>query len=85
MNKKSGPSLECFLSTGEVWPWVRFNEIIVGDAQQGVVISLVFAFVVLFATTQNIIVSLLATYSISAIILQMMAMIKFNDWTFGII
>lgn len=33
LNKKSGPSLHCFLSTYDVWPWVRFNEIIVGDAQ----------------------------------------------------
>jgi predicted RND superfamily exporter protein len=57
----------------------------VGDAQQGVVFSLLFAFFVLLVTTQNIIVSILSTYSISSIILQMMAMIHFNDWTFGII
>jgi predicted RND superfamily exporter protein len=85
LNEKSGPSLSCYLSTFDVFPWVYFNEIIVVDAKQGVMISLIFAFCVLFATTQNIIVSLLATYSISAIILQMMAMIKFNNWTFGII
>ena len=84
-NEKSGPSLQFFLSTYDVWPWVKFNEIIVGDAQQGVVFSLLFAFFVLLVTTQNIIVSILSTYSISSIILQMMAMIHFNDWTFGII
>ena len=32
LNKESGPSLHCFLSTSDVWPWLRFNEIIVGDA-----------------------------------------------------
>jgi hypothetical protein len=51
MNEKSGPSLHCFLSTKEVWPWVRFNEIIVEDAQQGISISLAFAFLVLLVTT----------------------------------
>lgn len=69
INDKSGPTLQCYLSSFDVFPWIRFNQIIVGDAQQGVMISLIFAFIVLFATTHNIIVSLLATYSISAIIL----------------
>ena len=72
------------MSTKELFPWVKFNEIIVTDAEQGVMISLSFAFIVLIITTKNIIVSLLATYSISAIIVQMMAMISFNGWYFGI-
>tara|TARA_B110001450_G_scaffold219929_1_gene215134 strand:+ start:497 stop:925 length:429 start_codon:yes stop_codon:yes gene_type:complete len=72
------------MSTKELFPWVKFNEIIVTDAEQGVMISLGFAFIVLIITTKNIIVSLLATYSISAIIVQMMAMISFNGWYFGI-
>jgi hypothetical protein len=84
INKVSGPSLQCFMSTKELFPWVKFNEIIVTDAEQGVMISLSFAFIVLIITTKNIIVSLLATYSISAIIVQMMAMISFNGWYFGI-
>lgn len=85
INTKSGISLECFLSTYDVWPWNQFGDIIVEDAQRGVAISLIFAFIVLLLTTQNIWVSLLSTFSISSIILQMMAMIKFNDWHFGII
>jgi len=51
MNEESGPSLRCFISTYDKWPFVRFNEIIVGDAKQGVIISLIFAFLVLFVTT----------------------------------
>lgn len=37
------------------------------------------------ATTWNFWVSLLSTYAIGSIILQMMAMIKLNGWTFGVI
>ena len=33
LNKESGPTFQMFLSTGDVFPWVKFNEIIVGDAQ----------------------------------------------------
>ena len=51
LNEESGPSFQMFLSTQDVWPWVKFNEIIVGDAQQGVLISLLFAFTVLLLTT----------------------------------
>lgn len=31
-NEKNGPDFQMFLSTGEIFPWVKFNEIIVGDA-----------------------------------------------------
>jgi len=62
MNEVSGPSLRCFLSTFDKWPWVRFNEVIVDNAQQGVMFSLLFVFIVLLFTTYNIIVSLLATF-----------------------
>jgi hypothetical protein len=57
------------------WAWLELRGATVNDAFSGVLIGLTSSFIILLIMTGNLYVSLLAIFSISSIILQLMGMI----------
>ena len=56
----------------------------VHSAQQGVVISLIFAFVILLLATQNLILSFLSIFSVAIVIVSVICIIVMKGWEYGV-
>jgi len=54
------------------------------SAKQGSLIALIFCFIILLASTQNIILALATVFSVSVVIVSVVAIIVFRGWEYGI-
>lgn len=86
INKNSPVGINrCFMVADVTWTWLNFKSYLISDGFQGVCISLIFAFIIIFLTTKNFIVSVLSVFCITSIIAQTMSMINLLGWQFGLI
>ena len=74
-----------FQTAYDTWSWLHLRTVIVSNAIQSMIFSIIFSLSILVIATSNIYVSLIAIFSISTIVLTLMAMIWILGWKFGLI
>lgn len=67
------------------WAWQNLRSTVISSSVQGILLSLLFALIVMILTTGNVWVSVLAIFSISSVKFCLMGVIKINGGNFGII
>lgn len=83
-NAKASPGVNNSKQTaGLDWCYMISEINMVETLEQGLIISIGFALLALFIATGNFIVALLAALSIGMIILNVLAMVIYNDWQLG--
>lgn len=73
-----------FQSAGETWPWMITEKTFVSNAVQGLVLSIIFASVVLFFATRNILVTFYSVLMITCVISSVMGVIELIGWKLGV-
>lgn len=73
-----------FQSAGEIWPWMITEKTFVSNAVQGLVLSIIFASVVLFFATRNILVTFYSVLMITCVISSVMGVIELIGWKLGV-
>ena len=68
----------------QYWAFSTSEKEFVESAKNGVAISLVFAFIILLISTQNIIMALLSVLSVAIVIVSVVCIIVMRGWEFGV-
>ena len=84
-NRESNISLQGYQTTFDNWAWLQLRAQLVENALMSVLISIVFAFLILVFTSFNLYTSLIAIFCISAVIFFLLFAIYALNWDFGII
>ena len=84
-NRGSKISLQGYQTTFDNWAWLQLRAQLVDNALMSVLISIVFAFLILVFTSFNLYTSLIAIFCISAVIFFLLFAIYALGWDFGII
>lgn len=74
-----------FQTARGVWHYYFLQEQLVSEAYTGIFLSLLFAFIVLTIATKNIIISTVATMTITMIVISVMGYAVMNGWKLGIL
>lgn len=73
-----------FESAAETWAWMMTEQAFVSNAVQGLILSTVFASVVLLLATHNIFVTFYSVMMITCVICSVMGMIQLIGWKLGV-
>jgi len=85
LGEEAGESLnKGYMTSFDNWPWLATRSSMVENAMSGIILGCCASFVVLIVLTGNWILSLIAVYSISSIILTILGTIWFAGWSFGL-
>ncbi|XP_028396244.1 protein dispatched homolog 3-like [Dendronephthya gigantea] len=68
-----------------IWHWLKVQKILIKNAVQGIVIGLLLALFVLIIATTNVIVGILATFTIAMITCSVLATITLLGWKLGVL
>jgi predicted RND superfamily exporter protein len=71
-------------NAGEFWAWIARERGFVKSAKQGVMIALMFSFLILLLATRNIILSFFSIFCVGIVILSEVAIIVSQGWQLGI-
>lgn len=66
------------------WCWMETERAFLNSAITGIIAAICFAFIILLFATGNIILSILAIYSVFVVILSVMAIMVFQGWQLGV-
>jgi predicted RND superfamily exporter protein len=85
-NALSGTGINnAFQTALEAWPSMIVEENLIRGAAQGILIAVIFAFIILTIATLNIYIALLAILSIGGILASVLGLIGQIGWQFGLI
>jgi hypothetical protein len=73
-----------FQSSYDLWCIAFLSQSLYQNGMQGFIFSLIFAFVILFGMTLNIIVTIFSVISIAGILVSILALIGMMGWPMGI-
>lgn len=84
-NELNDKTLQGFPTCGAILPMWNLKAIFINNALVGVAFNLLFNIIVLVINTKNIYLSLIAIFSIIAVILSLISIIPIMGWQFGLV
>lgn len=76
--------MSVFQTAQEMWAWMMTEKAFMGNALQGIGISLSFAFLVMFIYTRSLVQTLIAISCVAFIMVSMICLMVLKDWEMGI-
>lgn len=84
VNAGSSNSLKSKMTGGEWFVFMRSEKEFVSTAYTGMIVSLIFAFIVLNLSTLNFIIAIYSIFCIGIIIVSVVAIMEIAGWEFGV-
>ena len=82
--EKAPFGMKSLFQTSYNWPDMQMEIIWVQSAKQGILMSIIFAAIVILIATRNIIQTLISILCVTFIIISVMAIINLQGWEFGV-
>jgi predicted RND superfamily exporter protein len=85
INKESSDSMQGFQTAYDNWALLYMHELFISNAIQNIFFSILFSLIILIITTGNVYISFIAIFCITSIVLNLMGVISFLGWKFGMV